>query len=1125
MADTTFITNDSTKKLKDRIAQLIGGSKQLKFLVGFFYFSGIRELYSSLKNNPDFQLDVLVGLNVDKTLHGLIEYGDTAKGLTDKEKFERFLTSISKSINSDDFDNHVFYEQARFFIEAIKQDTLRIRKTYDPNHAKLYIFKLKEESAIVRSSVFITGSSNLTRAGLGLSNQEEFNVEISDYGVKEAEDYFDKLWEIAVKVTENDAFKAKLINLLEKKSLITAVTPFEAYAMVLKTYIDLQEQIQIKQSLFELLKKKGYRTYKYQTDAVAQALSIVDQNKGVLVSDVVGLGKSIIAGLIARSLGKRGIIICPPGLIGDDNATSGWMKYREDFELHGWEIRSSGLENLKRTYDLVRANNEYEVIIIDEVHRFRNQDTEAYEVLSNICRGRLVILLTATPFNNTPADILSILKLFIVPGKSNITLPNDLTSLFRGYTQIFKRLSYIRKNYNSLDPENRSKAINEYELLFGSRTIDLSKVRERIKYLSQRIRSNIEQVTIRRNRLDLKKDPEYSKEIYDLSEIKDPCELYFELTKEQSAFYDKVLKTYFGKPSQFKGPIYQPFLYESGKIDVDEDNINQEENRELLIQRNLYDFMRRLLVKRFESSFGSFQQSIINFKSIYEKVELFIKNSGGKYILDRSLLEDIYGKNIDKIEEELHAFQQRILEGHFPKTYKIYDINSKDFKSKDAFLAHIQSDIDLFDAILEDLNSLNLVADDPKLNKLSTEIQNIIAKKDNPSEPERKVIIFTEYVDTAKYLEVHLSKAFPSCCITVKGDLNSSKTEEVLRNFDTTHKNPEDKYHILITTDTMSEGFNLNRAGAVINYDIPWNPTRVIQRVGRINRISKRVFENLYIYNFFPTVKGATYVKSREIATQKMFLIHNTLGEDAKMFEPDEEPTASKLFKRINENPLNMERESFQTKIRQLYADIASSSPEVIQRIHELPPRIKVAKAYSQNGLIVFIKKGLGLFIRGIVDGGTKPDDLVIENTLSLIHCNKEEKAVPLSDLFWDNYYKVREHKESSGPPSSEISIEKKALNNVSTLLQNDLLELVTYLPFLRNLREDILEYKTLSDYTLRRIANLNSNDKDTANVAKTRIELEQLRKELGADYLEKVKARLGQLATEVVIAIENIGG
>ncbi|MFC1897172.1 helicase-related protein [Chloroflexota bacterium] len=1121
MADTTFITNESNKKLKDRIAELIGHSKELKFLVGFFYFSGIRELYSSLKNNPDIQLDVLVGLNVDKTVHGLSEYSDNAKGLTDREKFEQFLSSISKSINSDDFDNQAFYDQARFFIEAIKRDKLRIRKTYDPNHAKLYIFKLKDELADLKKSFFITGSSNLTKAGL--SYQDEFNVEISDYGAKEAEDYFDKLWEEAVKVTEIASFKDRLIDLLERKTLLTEVTPYEAFALVLKTYIELQEQKQIKPSLLELLKGKGYRSYKYQTDAVSQAVSIIEQYKGVIVADVVGLGKSIVAGLIARSLGKRGIILCPPGLIGDDNAATGWRKYREDFGLYDWEVRSSGLENLKKALDLVRSNHEYEVVIIDEVHRFRNQDTEAYEVLSNICRDKLVIMLTATPFNNTPADILSLLKLFIVPGKSNITLANDLTTRFRAYTQTFRRLSNIRKNCNSLDKQKRSKAIADYEVMFGSSTIDLDKVRDRTRYLSKSIRNVISQVTIRRNRIDLRKDPEYSKEIYELSEVQDPCEVFYELTQEQSTFYDRVLQDYFGEHGHFTGAIYQPFLYETGQLEIDEESLNQEENRESLIQKNLFDFMRRLLVKRFESSFGSFRQSIINFRSVTKKVQGFIENSDGKYILDRPLLEKIYEADIDEIEEELAGFEQRISEGTFPKTYKVYNINDKEFKLKAKFLADIQSDIALFDDILDELDSLKLVDKDPKLKKLATEVKTILKKRDNPSEPERKVVIFTEYIDTAKYLEAHLENVFPSCCITVKGDLDRNKTEEILRNFDTTHKKPEDNYKILITTDKMSEGFNLNRAGAVINYDIPWNPTRVIQRVGRINRISKRVFDNLYIYNFFPTLQGATYIRSREIATEKMFLIHNTLGEDAKIFEPDEEPSPSQLFKRIMENPDNMEEESFQTKIRQLYADIASSSPEVIKRIGELPPRIKVAKRYVDNNLVVFIKKGLGLFTRGILGDGNKPEDLVFENTLALIECEKEEKVVPFSDPFWENYYSIKELRDTSGPPSSEISIEKKALNNVNTLLQGKIPELESYLPFLRELREDILEYKTLSDYTLRRIANLNSLNKDKAKIQKTKGELGKLQKELGTDYLDKVKSKLGQLETEVIIAIENV--
>ena len=321
----------------------------------------------------------------------------------------------------------------------------------------------------------------------------------------------------------------------------------------------------------------------------------------------------------------------------------------------------------------------------------------------------------------------------------------------------------------------------------------------------------------------------------------------------------------------------------------------------------------------------------------------------------------------------------------------------------------------------------------------------------------------------------------------------------------------------------MSEGFNLNRAGAVINYDIPWNPTRVIQRVGRINRISKRVFKNLYIYNFFPTVQGASYVKSREIATEKMFLIHNTLGEDAKIFEPDEEPTASKLFKRIMENPDNLEEESFQTKIRQMYAEISASSPEVIKRINELPPRVKVAKHFKESNLVVFIRKGLGLFTRGVFGGENKPEEIIFENTIEHIECTKEEPPLPLSELFWENYYAAKEFRESPGTPTSEISIEKKALNNVTTLLKSTLPEIEPLLPFLRELREDILDYKTLSDYTLRRLANLNSTTKDTTKMRTVIGELERLKEQLGENYLEKVKKKLSGVGTEVIIAVENI--
>jgi len=704
-AQSTFINNTGSKVLKDRISKLVGFSKELKFLVGFFYFSGIRELYDAIRNNPDVVTRILVGLNVDKQGYGLIEYG--AVGKIDGNKHQLlFKDSITKSINSDEFDTKEFYEQARFFIQAILDNKLIIKKTREPNHAKLYFFKMKDEHLDLKPCCFITGSSNLTRAGL--SHQNEFNVEISDYGTQEAEDYFDELWAKAVKITEDNAFKLELVKLLREATLIAEVTPYEAFAFVLKTYLELHKPKDIKEYVFQLLEKNGYKKYAYQVDAVAQALSIIDKENGVIISDVVGLGKSIIAGMVAKCLYKRGLIICPPALKGgvDNGIRTGWDKYRQDFELNGWEIRSCGLETLRDTLKLVQNENDFEVVIIDEAHRFRNQDTEAYEILGNICRNKIVMLLTATPFNNTPADIFSLLKLFTVPGKSNLILPNNLDERFRQYNQTFKRLSNIKKNHNSSDKKRRDSALADYKALFGSEIIDLKQATARSKYLANDIRSVISPVTIRRNRIDLKKDPEYSKESYELSEVKDPCEAFFALTSEQSDFYDRVISQYFGEGGDFKGTIYRPFEYEAGIVGMDEEELSKDENREALIQKNLYDFMRRLLVKRFESSFGAFRQSIDNFKRITEKVQQFIISSGGKYILDRKLIDRIYQDDEDEIAEELEKFEQMLTYDNYPKHYKVYKLNEKEFKQRAQFLADIDADIALFGRILDELDTV-----------------------------------------------------------------------------------------------------------------------------------------------------------------------------------------------------------------------------------------------------------------------------------------------------------------------------------------------------------------------------------------------------------------------------------
>jgi len=432
--------------------------------------------------------------------------------------------------------------------------------------------------------------------------------------------------------------------------------------------------------------------------------------------------------------------------------------------------------------------------------------------------------------------------------------------------------------------------------------------------------------------------------------------------------------------------------------------------------------------------------------------------------------------------------------------------------------------LELFDKILQDLEELDLVKNDPKTDCLLNNLEAVLKEKPNKGDPKRKIIVFSEYLDTVKYLEPMLKEHFGERLLVIAGDLSTQKIFSINKNFDASYDSQENKFDILLSTDKISEGFNLNRAGMVVNYDIPWNPVRVIQRVGRINRISKKVFEELYIVNFFPTEKGAELVKSREIASNKMFLIHNTLGEDAKIFDIDEEPTPAGLYEKVQQNPDKLEEESFYTKALTIYDKIRKENPELIEALKKFPPRIKVAKKYGENELLIFLKKGR-LYVYSVKyneDGKDQISPTTFEDVFDNIICDEEEKPLKFSDRAWDAYENVKNFKEYRISPISEQSLEQKAIINLKSLINNvQHEEIMPYKDFLRILLEDVIDFGTLSDYTLRRISNLESGD--DRKIKTTVKEIEAIKKELGGEnYLQKEKDRQKDLSKEIIIAIEN---
>jgi hypothetical protein len=194
----------------------------------------------------------------------------------------------------------------------------------------------------------------------------------------------------------------------------------------------------------------------------------------------------------------------------------------------------------------------------------------------------------------------------------------------------------------------------------------------------------------------------------------------------------------------------------------------------------------------------------------------------------------------------------------------------------------------------------------------------------------------------------------------------------------------------------------------------------------------------------------------------------------------------------------------------------------VVENLAKCPTRVKVAKKYSENELLVFLKKGR-MYINTIKYDTDKKEQIqptVFEEVFDRIACEENERKLSLSDVFWKWYEKVKKFKEHHLGPAGEQSLEQRALNNLNTLIRTPWEDLLPHLDFLRMLREDIMDYGTLSDYTLRRIANLEYPD--NAKRKRTVEEIASLKKELGDSYLQIEKDRQKDLSKDIIIAIEN---
>jgi len=1142
-----LITNISEENsLLTRLDHLIAESEEMRVLVGFFYFWGIGALHGGLSKNKDFKVKILVGLEAEEHAGKIVEFaGEQNQETTDEERRSHFLASLRSVMRSREIDTQKYYERVSLFIDLVRSGQIEIKKTREPNHAKLYHYALKKDLAqtLDRKYCWITGSSNMTRPGL--LEQNELNVQLLDFGGEEAKQFFDALWKTAVPLTDDPDTKKKIIEMVDgDESLLADVSPFEAYALVLKNYLEHRDLFDRTPSIERVLSEpkddedeRKYRPLSFQVDAVNQALSILREYNGVIIADVVGLGKSVMGSVLGRVNGKRGIVIAPPGLVGDQNTGTGWWGYLEDFGLNDWRAVSRG--KMDEVLDLVNRQRDFKLVVIDEAHYFRNQDSEDYHYLSQICRGKQVVLMTATPYSNRPSDMLALLKLFTPARQSLLTPDGNLEALFRGYQIQYNRVDYVLKHLEN--PERADKVEGHLRKLGISLDVipgNYKKIRHEVKTLckrlAQEIRQVVEPVMIRRNRLDLKGDPDYAAEVgQNLPTMHDPVEQFYELSAEQSAFYDLVITEYFGEDSEFTGTIYQPGAYMPAGADADAEAEKDEGDSRALAntqQRNMYKFIRRLLVRRFESSFGAFAKTLDNLIRVHRSVRRLAVPAPlgrGLIVLDRTLMDKLLNMENASDEEvaEILERQEDLLNPDELETgqrnLQVFKVSDDfDDEGREQFNADLRADIQLLEKVKAEVEQLDLIANDPKARKLIDEIESVLTGEhpelvSRPDEPQRKILVFSEFEDTVDHLKGYLDEKFPNQILTVRS-LSKGVSKTVRRNFDGSC-NPglqQDQYKVLLATDKMSEGLDLNRAGLVINYDIPWNPTRVIQRVGRINRIGTKVFDDLYLFNFFPTEQGKDQHNVRQIATNKMFMIHASIGEDAKIFDTDEEPTSAGLFEKLSRNPDELEEESFLTQAKREWAEIREKHPEIIEKIGKLPGRVKPTQQRDPAGVYMFARKGMTLFALWHQDTDEEAEivHLSLHDAINAIRNPFDAKrGEDFSDSFWPRYGVLQESlsdRQHATPPGA-TSLITKARNVLATAIGSG-----AGGPFVKVLLDDLQNCGTLSDRTLRKIIDASRNNKEFAKL------IEQLESEMGPDYLDAIKTRMPP--NEVVIAFEH---
>ena len=862
-----------------------------------------------------------------------------------------------------------------------------------PLHAKLYLLYRPDPIA---PTVGYLGSSNLTLAGL--SQQGELNVEVLDPDTcQKLEDWFEERW--------NDRWcidiSKELVEIIEQSWAREELIP--PYHIYLKMAYHLSNEARAGLNEFQIPRDFEAELFEFQTAAVKIAAHHLNKRGGVLIGDVVGLGKTLMGTALARifedDYGLETLIICPKNLV------SMWEHYRQKYRLRGTVLSSSRviseLPNLRR----------YRLVLIDESHNLRNREGKRYGAIQEYIEKNesKVILLSATPYNKTYLDLSSQLRLFVDESQDLGIRPEQLLRALGGETEFVRR---HQSGPRTLAAFEHSEHIDDWRELMRLYLVRRTRSFIMDNYAETEFETGRKFLTFSDGTRSYfpKRVPKTVKFVIDDENPDDPyAQLY-------SSYVVDII-------SNLKLPRYGLANYIDGKPSKPP-TPGEKQQLENLSRggKRLIGFSRTNLFKRLESSGQVFIQSVgrhilrnyIYLHAIENDKPLPIGSQNAQMLDSRLYDEDADDLNLisDPFDDEAEAqvdetssqFVSYTTDAFKERAAEIYHLYTTQYKSRfrwirpDLFRRSLQKDLtDDAHALLEVLQQYGTwdAEKDTKLNAL----EDLLTQ----SHPDDKVLIFTQFADTVRYLNDALSAHGITQIAEVTGD--SSNPTELAWRFSPVSNNrqkAQNELRILISTDILSEGQNLQDCSIVVNYDLPWAIIRLVQRAGRVDRIGQET-EKILCYSFLPAEGVDRIINLRGRVQSRLQESEEVIGTDEAFFEDDDDKQV--IVELYNERAGLLDDEldndvDLASYAYQIWQNAITQNPELEGIISELPSVVYSTQPHfpteaEPEGALVYLRTGEGNDALAWVnqDGGS-----VTESQFAILQaaaCDPDTPALP----------------------------------------------------------------------------------------------------------------------------------